>query len=174
MLKKALYAIGLLCFVIPSLTGCALNNVPVTVTSFNNPYINKTTYKRFTFTQIDELKQTPDQHLLEITKKVLEGSGFVYDSTSPEFIVSVQSSNEPIKLNENADKKASSVVSKKVRIIFGDYLYAKMIWQGEATSLYESGKVDLEQCILMGLLQSYPNKYTSVTKSVKGNLCKVD
>ncbi len=171
MLKIKYILLGL-CFATSTLSGCSMKNVPVTVTSFNNPYTSTKTYKKFVFAQLDGLSQPPDQHLRDAAKKALEERGYTFNADAPEFIVSIQSSNEPINGQKNTDKPVPPVDSKKIKIVFGDPHYNKLIWQGEGTAVYEADKINLEKCILLGLLQNYPEKRNSVLTIVKPDLCK--
>jgi hypothetical protein len=65
-------------------------------------------------------------------------------------------------------------------MVFGDLLtdtqtrIQKLLWQGEAVATYEIGKVDLETCLIYGLIQSYPGKQNAVTRPVKAKLCRTD
>lgn len=176
-MKGQLIVSGFLSVICCLLVGCA--GVPMEVNTVNNPYLLPAEYKRFTFTPVHSENQRKEQHLVTVVKSEMEGKGFVFDDKSPQFIVDINVSEAPKQIQK--DKNGFTDVTKKVELIFMDvinrrlYSEPKMVWRGEAQSHSTGGdfrSVDIERCLVIGLLQAYPDRLKSVTKSVTSFSCR--
>jgi hypothetical protein len=150
------------------------------VDSFNNPYLQITEYKRFSFTQLHADNTLKEQHLVSIVKKKMEDKGFVYDDKLPQFIVDVNFSEVSKQVKDKNDKPSLDI-TKNVTVVFQDMIYrkqnadVKLVWQGEASTSSSGGEfstADVEKCLIIGILQAYPGKFKSITKSVSASSCK--
>ena len=173
VLKKLLVVSGLfsaLCL----FSACA--NIPMKVDSVSNPYLQSAEYKRFSFTPAHAADQQKEQHLMDVVKKGMGEKGFVFDDKDPQFLIDITFGEE----SKQVDKGYVDVTNK-VALVFIDVMYrkqttdAKLVWQGEARS--SSGNrdvsaIDVEKCLAIGLLQSYPNTLKSSAKDVSASSCK--
>ena len=180
MLKRQLAALGFLCVICCLLAACGPSAVKMKVDSFNNPYLQNVEYKRFSFLPVNSENQPKEQHLFSIIKKVMEEKGFIFDAASPQFQIAVHFSEESRKVLKSSSEKPSIEITKRISITFVDVVYskpdyeAKLVWQGEASSSRDIIDVDVEKCIIVGLLQAYPGRVNATSREVKADWCKVD
>jgi hypothetical protein len=176
-LKKQVIVSGLFSIICCLLVGCA--GIEMKIDSINNPYLQQTEYKRFSFTQPHSDNKPKEQYLVSVVKKEMESKGFVHDEKAPQFLVDVSFSEVSRQVKDKNDKPSLDI-TKKVAIVFLDMIYqkqnpdAKLVWQGEASSNSsdsEFGTKDIEKCLIIGILQVYPGKFKSITKNVSSFSC---
>lgn len=177
-MNKLLIAPFLLCAICCLLAGCS--GIRMNVDSFNNSYLQIAEYKRFSFLASKKVEQAKEQHLFSVVKKELEEKSLVYDDKAPQFLIALNISDETMKERKSNSEKVVSDVTNRVTIVFIDNIYnkqnsgTKIVWQGEA-STNSSGpdlnSVDVEKCLVIGILQEYPNKLKSIPKSVNSYWC---
>lgn len=148
------------------------------VSSINNSYLQPKEYKRFSFTPGHSENKPKEDKLAAFTKKEMEENGFVFDDKTPQFLIGIDFSEESKQMLK--DKKEYTEVTKKVELVFIDMIYRKMfsepkmVWRGEAVSVAgpELDSVDIEKCLVIGLVQSYPDRFKSAEKNVRQSSCK--
>lgn len=179
MLKARLVLFGLWCVVFGFLAGCS--GVRMNVDSFNNPYLPLAEYKKFSFLPSDVVDKAKEQRLFAVVKKEMEVRGLVFDDKAPQFFIALNV-KEDVKKGQNANSKnAEPEVTSKITVVLIDNKYteksagAKMLWQGEASTsgpLSEISSIDVEKCLILGIMQAYPQKIKSTPKNINSFWCR--
>lgn len=156
------------------LTACN-SRVTLKVDSFDNPYIQMADYKTFSYYSVNDPRE---QRLFSIARKVMEARGYVYDEISPNFRIAFEFGNISQRNQEYIDKKAESDATNRLTVVFVDGIYkndgnvARILWQSETVSDRDISIGNVETCILVSLLNDFPNRVNSVTKIIELNKCK--
>lgn len=173
-MKRQLIVSGFLTILCCLFAGCS--TVPMKVDSVSNPYMKLSEYKRFSFASSPAVDQQKEQRLQGIVKKEMEEKGFVFDDKAPQFLVDITASED-----SNLVQKEKIEQEFRVLLVFSDLIYRKqtidpkLVWQGEAHSSSAGRDVsalDVEKCLVIGLIQSYPGTLKAVTKEVSSSSCK--
>jgi hypothetical protein len=177
MLKARLVLFGFCSVIFSFLAGCS--GVRMNVDTFNNPYLPITEYKRFSFLPSGIGDKTKEQHLFSVVKKDMEERGLVFDEKTPQFLIAVTVAEETKKNKNSNDDKLVAETTKKVSIIFIDNMHnkkeTKLVWEGDASTTgldVDLSNVDVEKCLIIGILQDYPNKLKSMSKNIYSFWCR--
>jgi len=72
------------------LIGCGPARIQMKVDSYNNPDLNISEYKRFSFLSVNTDKPLMEKELFSYIKIEMEKKGYIYDDKIPQFLIAVQ------------------------------------------------------------------------------------
>ncbi len=73
-----------------SLSACGPARLGMNVESFNNPDIELSTYKRFSFLSVNDEQALLEKNLQLTIREVMQQKGFIYDENAPDFLITVK------------------------------------------------------------------------------------
>lgn len=72
------------------LCGCGPARLAMNVESLNNPDIEISTYKRFSFLSVNDEQALLEKNLQLMIREVMQQKGFIYDEDVPDFLIKVK------------------------------------------------------------------------------------
>lgn len=179
MLKVRMFLFGLSCILFATLSGCTTINM--NVETLNNPYLPTKQYHSFTLLKSNSAAQQNESRLNSIIKNEIEKKGLVFDDKSPQLLIAIHSTEKSDNLQNVKDEKISEKLTKNLTIVLIDNIYKKqtnenkLVWQGSASAtgtVSDFSSTDIEKCLIIGILQDYPNKHIATNKGINSFWCR--
>jgi len=108
MKKRKLLLMLLCCAYFGLLIACG-SRIQMKVDSYNNPDLNISEYKRFSFLPVNSEKPLMEKELFSFIKIEMEKNGYIYDYKEPQFLIAVR-------LGESSREVQEGVSSRPVQV----------------------------------------------------------
>lgn len=109
MNKRNLLLLMLCCAYIGLLIGCGPSRIQMKVDSYNNPDLNISEYKRFSFLPVNSDKPLMEKELFSYIKIEMEKKGYIYDHAGAQFLIAVQAGKSSREVQEGVSSRPVQV-----------------------------------------------------------------